>query len=105
MTEQNSKLNVFTIKASSCASSPATPDNGDVSCTRIKDIGSQCTFKCNPGYRLSGGPSMTCFQSNDSAIWSGPEPNCTGTDKCIVIHCPPFPFREDFFLCYNLYTY
>lgn len=40
---------------------------------------SKCSFKCNPGYDLSGSPATTCEADDDNdefGAWSKPPPRC-----------------------------
>ena len=65
--------------ASRCSSIPSVPSYGNMTCSSARDVGSQCTFACSSGYRLTGGTdTRTCTLSEDNASWNGTTPSCTG---------------------------
>ncbi|RWS04130.1 P-selectin-like protein [Dinothrombium tinctorium] len=57
------------------------PPNGITSgmCESNSSVGSQCSFSCNPGFRLLGSAVLTCLSSG---AWNGITP------QCIPITCP-----------------
>ena len=68
-------------QVSHCATSLASPDDGHVSCTSGREVGSICTFSCSRGYELSGSTTRTCIESGNSAYWNGSESQCSSTYK------------------------
>nr|XP_002123557.1 uncharacterized protein LOC100182484 [Ciona intestinalis] len=56
--------------------------NGLVTCTQGAEVGSTCSFSCNPGTYMVGVGSTTCFAGGQ---WSGDAPTCVRLDPCPVI--------------------
>ncbi|XP_064385063.1 deleted in malignant brain tumors 1 protein-like isoform X2 [Halichondria panicea] len=56
-------------------------DNGAISSTETMP-GTQVTFSCNVGYKLSGLQSITCMEN---ATWSGPPPTCSEIPVCSAL--------------------
>jgi len=47
--------------------------NGVADCTNHNAYNSFCTFQCNEGYRLLGGPEARC---TESSRWTNEKPSC-----------------------------
>lgn len=65
-----------------CRPPHVAPDNGKVSCTKTNLYQSVCSFKCLPGYEVSGVPKSTCEDDgngDEDGEWSSPAPICTET--------------------------
>ena len=57
------------------------PRNGRVTCSDEANVGSVCTFTCNPTYYLVGNTRTTCFDERDGNArgrWTLPRPTCQG---------------------------
>nr|XP_039252832.1 P-selectin-like [Styela clava] len=65
--------------------------HGQISCSSQNRIGSICTFRCDPGYYVSGHLSSTCLKSK---TWSNQAPSCQ------PIVCPVISrINNGFFKC------
>ena len=55
-----------------------TLQHGSVSCTDSNKLHSDCTFRCNDGYRLVGNSITTCGSGPDNGgYWDNAAPVCT----------------------------
>ena len=65
-----------------CAALPSD-ESMEIDCSHENRFGSQCTFSCEQGYRLTGAVSTSCERNNadpPQANWdygSGDAPECT----------------------------
>ena len=82
------------VLVAECSSSLSRPHHGDVSCTRSRSSGSECTYSCSTGFQLTGGsPTRICALSGSTASWDGSAPTCAR--KCsslIPDFCDSFEF-------------
>ncbi|XP_078494483.1 P-selectin-like [Ciona intestinalis] len=68
-----------------CLPQHTNPVNGVVQCSDSNNVGSMCSFQCNPGYELDGTPFSGCIYTDsteDSGVWSSPAPTCPERGQC-----------------------
>ncbi|XP_078492910.1 uncharacterized protein LOC100186994 [Ciona intestinalis] len=58
---------------------PVVPQNGSVTCTRGRAVGSRCRYNCDEGYKLVGATDMSCTEETMGGtygLWSRMPPIC-----------------------------
>lgn len=63
--------------------SPLYINNGAISCTNGNEIGSTCTYECEPGYDLVGDGITKCTEQRIGATWNQQAPECKGRTRGI----------------------
>ena len=73
---------------STVCTSLTPPANGNMSCnsSRISYYEDQCSFSCDPGYRLNGSSSRQCLSDRS---WSGSDVTCD------ILHCDSLTDRME----------
>ncbi|XP_078495092.1 complement receptor type 1 [Ciona intestinalis] len=59
-----------------CSDPPPAPANGQMQCSDGTNIGSQCTYTCDPDYAVVGPPVTTCRNMGDGYRFDNPAPVC-----------------------------
>nr|XP_018670279.1 sushi, von Willebrand factor type A, EGF and pentraxin domain-containing protein 1 isoform X1 [Ciona intestinalis] len=60
-----------------CGPPPPSPDNGQMQCSDGINLGSQCTYTCNPDYAVVGDSVSTCTDmGNGNYRFDNPAPVC-----------------------------
>uniref|UniRef100_H2Z6L8 Uncharacterized protein n=1 Tax=Ciona savignyi TaxID=51511 RepID=H2Z6L8_CIOSA len=62
-----------------CKPIHADPVNGGVFCFNENNVGSQCVFSCEDGYRVLGSATSTCntnLHGGTDGVWTSPTPRC-----------------------------
>nr|XP_026693462.1 uncharacterized protein LOC100176005 isoform X6 [Ciona intestinalis] len=60
-----------------CGPPPPSPDNGQMQCSDGINLGSQCTYTCNPDYAVVGDSVSTCTDmGNGTYRFDNPAPVC-----------------------------
>nr|QKY88668.1 putative C3b soluble receptor CR1_S2 [Botryllus schlosseri] len=57
---------------------PQAPRHGSISCNKENEIGSICTYTCDPTYSISGSRKTRCVRQGIKAFWDEPTPRCIG---------------------------
>lgn len=55
---------------------PETPEHGFKFCNGRGEVGTQCSFVCDHGYKLYGATSVSCDLEGKDADWSFAPPSC-----------------------------
>ncbi|CBY35042.1 unnamed protein product [Oikopleura dioica] len=79
-----------------CLEAPKCPKleerkNLEMECTKMREIGSECSFACSGDDELSGAQRISC---NKKASWTPEQPRC-------VTNCPALEFEEGTTKCSN----
>ena len=67
---------VFVFIALRCPLVSATYHGSFDVCPRIPVHGDSCTFRCDPGYRLTDVKPVVCEQTDGVTFWAGEMPRC-----------------------------
>ena len=79
------KTKYFLKTVKQCSSSLLAPANGEIECTNSNFVGSSCTYKCEPMYKINNeNIKSTCINSEKGTTWiQNLQPNCTLGSKTV----------------------
>lgn len=83
-----------TCKKVSCDPLPDFPENGDVECRGIGELGTVCEFTCDAGYDMIGSDKTTCQRTPTGGKWSHPAPICKEVRCTYVPRAPKNGHKE-----------